>query len=190
MKAEQEVHEKTVLGFWIYLLTDLMMFGTLFATYFVLLDKKAFTCLKSVFFQHSFLFQTLLFLTLSVVVGVASRCLYHHQKQRALLLLGCALALGGIFLGMQFLQFKQLMHQGYRWDSNGSFSAFYTIIWTHTLHVILGLLWTVLFMISFATHFSHETLLRRCVCLKLFWQFLNIIWILIWSFILLKGAVG
>ncbi|CAM0117408.1 cytochrome c oxidase subunit 3 [Rhabdochlamydiaceae symbiont of Dictyostelium giganteum] len=188
VKEQEALHEKTVLGFWIYLLSDLILFGTLFATYFVLFNPEVMKSLQGKGFQESFLMQTITFVTLSAISGLSLSFLYQNKKQVAGVSLASILCLGFIFLKLQMQQFQQLTYQGYRWDSNGCLSAFYTVIGTHTLHVILGLLWTALLLLSFKTKLNLRVHIRRANCLKLFWQFLNIVWVLIWSLIILKGA--
>lgn len=186
---ESEVYDKTILGFWIYLLTDFVFFGILFASYAVLVQNPfGGPTPKDLFNMPFVLIQTLILLTSSFIFSIAS-C-YVHKKKRGLTLLFLALSffLGVVFLVMQFSDYSRLMKLGCNWQTNGFLSTYFTLLGIHSAHVIIGLLWFFVLGIPVVYHGLKPVSIKRLTCLKMFWQFVNIIWIIIFSFVYLVGA--
>jgi len=185
MNGKSGAYAKTLFGFWLYILTDFMMFATIFAAYAVL-HRPGY--LQEVINLPFTLFQTLLLLTSSFTVGLAAAYLHRRQKERALSLFAATFLLGLLFLGMEFADFSRMMGAGDDWQKNASFSIFYTLVGTHTLHIIIALLWFPVTLIPVFKKGITETALRRAACLKMFWQFLNILWIFIFTLVYLTEA--
>lgn len=186
---ELEVYDKTIFGFWVYLLTDFVFFGVIFAAYAVLVQNPfGGPTPKDLFHLPSTLVQTLLLLTSSFTISIANA--FVHQKKRGLTLLFFVLTflLGLAFLVMQFGEYSRIMSSGYSWSSNGFLSAYFTLLGIHSLHLIIALLWVFVLGIPVAYHGLRPVSIKRLTCLKMFWQFINIIWIFIFSLVYLIGA--
>lgn len=189
MTHHDEVDSKTILGFWLYLLTDFMMFAALFATYAVLVGGTAGGPTGKNLFCLSFtLIQTLILLTGGFTSSLGEVMARRSNKAATLALFGMTLILGCLFLGMQMTEFSHLISKGAGWDRSAFLSAFFTLVGTFAVHIILALIWTVLFLWQVwqggVTHVS----VRRLSCLSMFWQFLNVVWVFIFSIVYLLGV--
>ena len=188
--SHHDVYSKTVFGFWLYILTDFMLFATLFAAYAVLHNStyggppaKDILSLDTAYIQsHVFLISTLF---------ISFSGMYAHRRQAKLvnLTLIVTLLLGFLFLFLQFHEFHHLLQKGHSWVKSGYLSAYYTVVGMHTLHVVLGLIWIVLLIGSTLSRGITPATIRRVVCMKMFWQFLNIIWVFIFAIIYLLGFI-
>lgn len=189
INAEQENYSKTVLGFWIYLLSDFLMFGALFATYAVL-QRSTFggPGPKELFSLPFTLIQTLCLLLSSFTAGLAGVSAHRKQKNHTLLFLGLTFFLGTLFLNMEWKELSHLFQAGHSWEKSAFLSAFFTLIGTHGVHVALGLLWILIFFIPICLQGITPVSIRRVTCLRIFWQFVNVVWIFIFSFVYLLGV--
>ncbi len=182
-----DTYSKTVFGFWVYLLTDFMLFAALFATYAVL-SKSTFggPSARDLFTLSPVFIQTLLLLTCSLTTGLASAYAHRKNKKGTIFYFITTFVLGVFFLGLQMTQFKQLIIQGHGWNQSAFLSTLYTLIGTHTLHIVFGLLWIPLLL--WLNDYTKRGL-QRIACLKMFWQFLNLIWVFIFTLVYLLGGV-
>jgi cytochrome o ubiquinol oxidase subunit 3 len=172
-------------------MSDCVLFAALFATFAVLqhatvggLEMSDITDLPFV------LKETLILLTSSFTAGVAVLAAREGKSSLALAMLAATLVLGLAFLGMEVSEFRHLIGEG-RGPSHSAFlSSFFTLVGTHGLHVALGALW----MLVLAAHIFLKGLspgtVRKLVCLGLFWHFLDVIWIFIFTFVYLFGALS
>jgi cytochrome o ubiquinol oxidase subunit III len=180
--THHDVYGKTLFGFWLYLLTDFILFGTLFATFVVLRQDN------SSFFSHHFvLVQSLLLLTCSFTVAMAGALAHRKEKKKAILLFGATFLLGFAFLILQLRQFTQLLSAGHTWKTSAFFSAFFTLVGMHALHVVFGLLWILVLLLPFFKEEINMLHLRRLTCLRMFWQFLNVVWVFIFTIVYWRG---
>lgn len=187
--AQEETYSKTLFGFWIYILTDFVMFATLFATYIVLFSTGHDTSYNKGMFDMPFiLFQTVLFLCSSFTVGLSTVSAHRKKRMQTLLWMGLTFILGVIFLDMEFDDLSRMLAQGYTWRTSGLLSGFFTLVGTHIVHVCLGLLWMIILAPPIIASGISPISLKRLMCLKLFWQFLNVIWVLIFAIVYLMGA--
>ncbi len=184
-----DAYSRTVFGFWIYLMSDFVLFGALFATYAVL-NHSVFggppAC--ELFHLPFTLNQTLLFLVSSLTIGLGGAAAHRQNKRATLALFAVTFLLGCIFMGMELTEFSRLLNTGNRWDRSAFLSAYFTIVTTHGLHVIFGLLWIIILLVPVWREGISHVSLRRLTCLRMFWQFLNIIWMFIFSFVYLLGV--
>ena len=180
--THHHIYSKTVLGFWLYLLTDFVLFATLFATFLVLRRDGDLV----VSFPHAFV-QSCLFLTCSFTIGLAGALAHRKMKKKALILFGAAWLLGALFFWMQLSQFSHLLKCGHSWKNSGFLSAYFSLVGTHTAHVFFALLWTLVLLVPFWREEITATHLRRLTCLRLFWQFLNVIWVFIFTIVFCRG---
>jgi cytochrome o ubiquinol oxidase subunit 3 len=182
--------EKTVLGFWIYLMTDCILFGTLFATYIVLHKNTYGGPGGDTLFDMPFvLIETLLLLTSSFTCGIAMLAIKHKNKALTMLLLGITFALGLSFLVMEAYEFNQLAAEGNSWQRSGFLSAFFTLVGTHGLHILIGLLWLAVMGWQLLRRGFTDGVTRRLTLFSMFWHFLDIVWIFIFTFVYLMGGL-
>lgn len=186
----QDLYSKTLLGFWIYLLTDFVLFGALFATYQVL-RKSLFggTAPATLFELPYALTQTLIFLVASFTAGMAGAYAHRREKAKTLLYFFITFILGGVFLGMMFGEFSRFIATGNIWTKSAFLSAYFTLVGTLGVHVIFALLWTIVLAIPVWKEGLSPTSVRRLTCLRMFWQFLNVVWIFIFTIVYLMGEV-
>lgn len=188
--AYHDTYSKTIFGFWLYLLTDFILFGTLFATYIVL-QRSIFggpSARELVHFPFT-LTETLILLTSSYTSGLAGAFAHRKNKKWTIICFLITLVLGTTFLGLQFDEFADYLRAGYTWKKSAYLSAFFTLVGTYSAHMILAILWILILLPRVYFEGVNAINLRRLVCLKMFWQFLNIIWLFIFTIVYLTGGV-
>lgn len=186
-----ELLDKTSFGFWVYLMTDLVLFASLFATYAVLHTHIAGgPGAAEIFKLPDVLAETLLLLTSSFTVGLAILAIKRGRKHEALVWLGATFVLGAGFLALELREFTDLVAEGYSWRVSAFLSSFFTLVATHGLHITAGLLWIAISIWRLLQKGITEHQVRRLVLLSLFWHFLDIVWIFIFTFVYLMGAAS
>lgn len=189
-KTHEEVAERTSLGFWIYLLTDCVLFASLFATYAVLRNNTNGGEPASELFSLPFvLTETLILLVSSYTVGLALLAIYRRKKTATLVCLAVTFILGAAFLGMELHEFSNLVQEGNSWRESAFLSAFFTLVGTHGLHITIGLIWMATLMLQLVRRGFSANMVRRLGLLNVFWHFLDIIWIFIFTIVYLMGAM-
>lgn len=188
--THHDLYSKTVFGFWVYLLTDFILFGTLFASYIVLKDGTfGGPSAKDLFHLPIVFIQALLLLTCSLTSGLGSASGHRKHKRDVLIWFGLTFLLGLIFVIMQFSEFARIDQTGGGWSRSAFLSAYFTLVGTHFLHCLFALLWTLILLFPVLKEKSITTIsLRRLTCLRLFWQFLNIVWIFIFTIVYCWGG--
>lgn len=184
------VSAKAQLGFWIYLMTDLVLFATLFATYAVL-QTSTFggPSGKELFDMPFVLAETLILLTSSFTCGMGLLAMYRQNKRQVLVWLTITFLLGCAFLAMEFTEFSHLIHEGNGWQRSGFLSAFFVLVGTHGLHISIGLLWMLTLMVEIFRRGFTEHTSRRLILLSMFWHFLDVVWIFIFTIVYLMGVI-
>lgn len=181
--------DKTVFGFWIYLMTDCILFATLFATYAVLHNNiyggPSARDLLSLPFS---LAETLILLTSSFTCGLAMVAADKKAKYTVFILYGITFLLGAAFLTLELTEFTDLVKEGNSWQRSAFLSSFFTLVGTHGLHITCGLLWILVMMAHVLFRGLTPSTIRRLTCLSLFWHFLDVIWVLIFTFVYLMGV--
>jgi cytochrome o ubiquinol oxidase subunit 3 len=186
---QTEQAEVKTLGFWIYLMTDCILFASLFATYVVLRGNTAGGPGGSELFDMSFvLAETLILLTSSFTCGLAVVAAKTGRKHLILPALGATFLLGAIFLTLELSEFATLAAAGHSWQASAFLSAFFTLVGTHGLHIAVGLLWIGVIAWQFMRRGLTAGVMRRLVLFSLFWHFLDIIWIFIFTIVYLMGV--
>ena len=187
---EAQANDRVAFGFWVYLMTDLLMFAVLFAT-FAVLHGNTFggPSGRELFSLPLALAETLILLTSSFTAGVGMLAAHRGSKNQVLAWFGITFLLGLAFLGLELWEFTEFIHEGHTWQSNASLSSFFTLVGTHGLHITSGLLWmgTTLAFIWVRGLNSH--LVRKLTLLSLFWHFLDIVWIFIFTIVYLMAFV-
>ena len=186
----QENTEKTVFGFWVYLMTDCILFATLFATYAVLRNNTYGGPSGHELFSLPFaLSETLILLTSSFTCGLAMLSAQRENREKILVWLGVSFLLGIAFLTMELKEFTHLVHEGNSWQRSGFLSAFFTLVATHGLHITAGLLWMVFDVLQLLHKGITCVTFKRLTCLSMFWHFLDVVWIFIFTIVYLMGAI-
>lgn len=189
VEADQESYDKTVFGFWMYLMTDCILFATVFAAYAVLHESTFGGPSSRELFSLPFaLTETLILLTSSFTCGLAMLAVYQKKKNQALALFGITFLLGLSFLGLELHEFNHLVNEGNSWQRSAFLSAFFSLVGCHGLHITCGLLWMFVMMGHVVFRGLTASTLRRLTCLSLFWHFLDVIWILIFTIVYLMGV--
>jgi len=179
-----------VFGFWIYIMTDCILFATLFAT-FAVLHNNTFggPSFKELFSLPYVFAETIFLLASSFTYGMAMLSLYQSKKNQVIAWLIITILFGLSFVVMEVNEFIHLYMEGHSWHTSGAMSAFFTLVGTHGLHVSLGLIWMVVLMVQVSKYKLTSTMSRRLTYLGLFWAFLDIVWIFVFTIVYLMGAV-
>lgn len=184
-----DVYSKTIFGFWIYLLTDFVLFGVLFATYAVLQDSTFGGPQAKDLFNPAFnLVQTLVLLSSSLTIALGSAYTHRRKKGMTIVFFALTFILGLIFAIMQFKEFSHILQLGYSWKTSAFLSAYFTLVFTHTLHILVGLLWIIVLIAPVCVYKITSESVKRLTCMRMFWQFLNIVWIFIFTMVYLLGV--
>ncbi|MBS0603443.1 MAG: cytochrome c oxidase subunit 3 [Verrucomicrobia bacterium] len=187
--THHDTYSRTIFGFWLYLMSDFILFGALFATYIVLSDSTFGGPSARELFQLPFTFvQTLVLLLSTLTVGLAGASAHRKNRNWTIALFSVTFVLGIVFLWMQLHEFAGYLTAGNGWKRSAFLSGYFTLVGTHTLHVLFGLLWMIVLIIPVCLEGISHVSVRRLTCMRMFWQFLNIVWVFIFSFVYLLGA--
>jgi cytochrome o ubiquinol oxidase subunit III len=171
----------TLLGFWIYLLSDLMIFACLFATFGVL--GRSFAAGPS----GADLFDLLLLS--SITYGFAMLSMQARRKAGVIGWLVVTGLLGAAFLGIELYEFHHMIHLGAGPQRSAFLSSFFALVGTHGLHVFFGVIWLVVLCLQVRKHGLTRANTRRVACLSMFWHFLDVVWIGVFTFVYLMGSL-
>jgi len=187
---EQPAYNDTVtFGFWLYLLTDLLVFAVLFATFAVLRNGVAAGPSGAEIFDLKLVLgETLALLLSSVTVGIGMIYVYRKNIAGALAMFVATFILGSIFLGLELYEFNHLIHQGYTPQVSGFLSAFYALVGTHGLHIAIGLLWLGIMIVYLLSRGINNSAARKLGLLSIYWHFLDVVWIFIFTVVYLMGV--
>ncbi len=189
-KLEAEADDRVMFGFWIYLMTDLLMFAVLFACYAVLKDNTVGgETGRELFSLPLALTETLLLLTSSLTCGIAMLMARQGDKAKTLLWFGITFLLGLAFLSIELYEFAELIHEGHTLQSNAFLSSFFVLVGTHGLHITSGLLWMGITLVFLMKRGLTRSIVRKLSMLSLFWHFLDIVWIFIFTIVYLGAFV-
>lgn len=191
MSKHSHEEEKVTFGFWVYLMSDCVLFAGLFATYAVLQGATfGGLTIYDIVDLPFVLTETFILLTSSFTVGLALIAAHHHKKAETIIALLATLILGLTFLGMEISEFKHLIAEGAGPGRSAFLSAFFTLIGTHGAHIFFGSLWMLVLLLHIAYKGLSAGTLRKLACISLFWHFLDIIWIFIFTLVYLMGALA
>lgn len=186
---EHEGDSKVYFGFWVYLMTDLLMFAALFATFAVLRGNTYGGPAERDLINLPFvLTETMLLLISSFTVGMAMIAAQRNKLHQVIDFLGVTFLLGASFLGMELYEFSHLVREGHSWQSSASLSSFFTLVGTHGLHIASGLLWIGLLIVYLLKRGLTHSMARKVTLLAIFWHFLDLVWIFIFTIVYLMGA--
>ena len=187
---ERAADSRTVFGFWMYLMTDLVLFASLFAVFAVLRGPEfGGADIRNIFSLPYVLIETLALLTSSFTCGLALLCARQGSVRGALVWLCTTFVLGAVFVGMELSEFSNLVAQGYGPSRSGFLSAYFTLVGTHGTHVAIGLLWLLALIVAIVRSGLSRGNMRKLALFSLFWHFLDIVWIFIFTIVYLTGAL-
>lgn len=189
-QADASIGSKSIFGFWVYLMTDCVLFASLFAT-FVVLRKSTFGGPggEDLFSLPFVLIETLILLTSSFSCGLAIVAARRGHTSQVMQWFGVTFLLGLAFLALELGEFSHLVVDGNSWRASAFLSAFFILVGTHGFHITVGLIWMGCMMVAVWRRGLEGVNLRRLICLSLFWHFLDIIWIFIFTIVYLYGLI-
>jgi len=180
----------TMLGFWLYLMSDCLVFAVLFATYGVLgRNYAAGPSGVDLFDLRLVAVNTAMLLFSSITYGFAMLAM---DKGRQAAMQGWLVVTGlfGLaFLGIELYEFAHMIHEGATPMRSAFLSSFFTLVGTHGLHVTFGLIWLTVLMVQVSKRGLIEANRRRLLCLSMFWHFLDVVWIGVFTFVYLMGVL-
>jgi len=180
----------TMLGFWIYLMSDCLIFAMLFACYGVLGGSYAAgPSPRDLFDLPLIALNTSMLLMSSLTNGFAMLAMEKGKVAATQLWLGVTILFGLAFVGIELYEFHHMIEVGAPPQRSAFLSSFFTLVGTHGLHVTFGMIWMVVLMVQIAGRGLIEANRRRMFCLAMFWHFLDIIWIGVFTFVYLMGML-
>jgi cytochrome o ubiquinol oxidase subunit 3 len=180
----------TMLGFWIYLMSDCLIFAALFATYGVLGGNYAAgPSPKDLFDLPLVAVNTSMLLISSLTNGFAMLAMEKGRVAATQLWLGVTILFGLAFVGIELNEFAHMIQEGATPQRSAFLSSFFTLVGTHGLHVTFGMIWMVTLIVQIGQRGLIEANRRRMTCLAMFWHFLDIIWIGVFTFVYLMGML-
>ncbi len=187
---EDESQKPSIFGFWLYLMTDTVLFASLFATFIVLRGRTAGGVSGEEIFSLPYVFiETLILLISSFVAGLALFTARARRKALTISLLLVTGLLGLAFLAMEIHEFRTLVTEGHGWGTSAFLSSYFTLVGTHGLHILIGLIWLGVSIMFILQRGFTDRFLTRLTMWSMFWHFLDVIWIGIFTIVYLVGIV-
>ncbi|MDB5817760.1 MAG: cytochrome ubiquinol oxidase subunit [Rhizobacter sp.] len=188
--GEHHVENGTLLGFWLYLMSDCLVFACLFAVYGVLGRSYAAGPSGAELFDLPLVaLNTSLLLLSSITYGFAMLEMKKGHQKAVLIWLAITGLLGAGFIGLELSEFAHLIHEGAGPQRSAFLSSFFTLVGTHGLHVSFGIIWLITLMFQVGKHGLIAENRRRLMCLSMFWHFLDVVWIGVFTFVYLMGVL-
>ena len=182
--------ENQAFGFWIYIMSDLVLFGAIFATYAVLSHNYAGGPTGKDLFHLSYAFgETMLLLFSSATYGLAMLAMHKNRKDLVLTWLFVTFLFGIGFLSMEINEFRSMILDGNGPERSGFLSAFFTLVGTHGTHVFFGLIWMAVMMGQTIAKSLTPPVQSRLIRLSIFWHFLDIVWVGVFTIVYLMGVL-
>lgn len=181
----------TTLGFWLYLMTDLMLFAALFASFMVLRNGTAGSAsARELFDMNLVLTETMVLLASSLFCGLAWLAYRHGKRVDFVMYIVATLVAGAVFLGIELTEFATLVGDGHSWQRSAFLSSYFALVGTHGLHIAVGLVWGIVLGVSVLRRGMNASMLRRFGLFSLFWHFLDIVWIFIFTIVYVIGGAA
>jgi cytochrome o ubiquinol oxidase subunit 3 len=191
----QDEHEhaeggSTMLGFWLYLMSDCLLFAILFATYAVLsTNYAAGPAPRDLFDLWTVALNTTMLLLSSITYGFAMLSASEGRKGATQVWLVVTALFGMAFVGIELREFAHMIAEGATPQRSAFLSSFFALVSTHGLHVSFGIIWILTSIVQVQMHGLIPANIRRLMCLSLFWHFLDIVWIGVFTFVYLMGML-
>ena len=179
-----------ILGFWIFLVTDCFMFATLFAAYMVLRTHiDGGPTGKELFEVPGFTAETFILLTSSFTSGLGTLCMKKGNVKGLIGWLIVTVILGAAFVGLEISEFTKMALEGATISRSAFLSAFFILVGTHGLHVSVGIIWMIGIIIQMSRHGITAVTTRKVFIVGLYWHFLDIVWIFLFTVVYLMGVM-
>lgn len=190
LEYSTEQNRLNILGFWIFLGAEIMLFATLFTSFFIYQDRIGNGPAGAEIFEITpVLFETFVLLTSSFTIGLAVHAMRINRTKAMLIFFGITLLLGLIFLGIEIYEFTHYYHVGATLQTSGFTAILLTTLGTHGAHVTFGLFWGIMIMMQIKKRGLTPQTANKSFIFSLYWHFLDVVWIFIFSFIYLKGMM-
>jgi cytochrome aa3-600 menaquinol oxidase subunit 3 len=190
LEYSTEQNQLNILGFWIFIGAEIMLFGTLFASYFTLVDRTATGPAGIDIFEITpVLIETFVLLTSSFTIGLAIHAMRIGRKTAMMVFFSITLLLGLVFLGVEIYEFRHFVHAGAGLQTSAFTAILLTTLGTHGAHVSFGLVWGLFIIIQLKKDGLTPSTANKSFIFSLYWHFLDVVWIFIFSFIYLKGMM-
>ena len=187
---DHEAGGSTMLGFWIYLMSDCLIFAMLFACYGVFGSAYAGGPKPAEIFELPLVaLNTSMLLLSSITYGFAMLAMAEDRKTGTLAWLAVTGLFGLAFVGVELHEFSALVAEGATPQRSGFLSAFFTLVGTHGLHVTFGIIWICVMLVQVQRRGLIPDNRRRLLCLSMFWHFLDVVWIGVFTFVYLLGML-
>lgn len=184
------IAENKRFGFWVYLMSDCILFASLFATYAVLMNGTAGGPAGKDIFELPLVFvETMFLLASSLTFGMGMIEFKKQNLAGVKKYLAMTFFLGLAFICIELYEFHVLIEEGYGPDRSAFLSGFFALVATHGLHVTFGLIWLATCYVQLSKNGLTQNMEMRLSCLSLFWHFLDIIWICVFTFVYLFGVL-
>lgn len=190
LEYSTEENSNKIFGFWVFLGAEIPLFATLFTVYFVMVNRYASGPSGSELFEIGpVLMETFLLLSSSFTIGLAVHAMRHGYKKAMMVFMAITLLMGVAFVGIEIDEFFTYVHEGATLQTSGFLSSLFILLGTHGLHVSFGLLWGIGIMIQLWKRGITPATANKTFIFSLFWHFLDVVWIFIFSFVYLKGLM-
>lgn len=187
--GEKELFNKTTVGFWLYLMTDCLLFATLFATFAVLRNATADGPTgREIFDLPVVLVETVILLTSSFSCGIGLVSMQSRQIRNMIVAFITTFVLGAAFVIIEVTEFIHLINEGHGPQASAFLSSFFTLVGTHGFHVTMGLVWLMVMLVVLWKRGLNARLGRQLTLFGLFWHFLDLIWIFVFTVVYLIGS--
>lgn len=190
LEYSTEDNRNRIFGFWVFLGAEIVLFATLFAVYLTLWNRPGDGPSASELFEMKpVLLETFLLLTSSFTIGLAINAMRHGFKKATMVFFAITLVLGLGFLGTEIIEFVTYVGEGATLQTSGFLSSLFVLLGTHGAHVTMGLLWGISLLIQIARYGFNPVTANKSFIFSLYWHFLDVVWIFIFSFVYLKGLM-
>ncbi|MEK5234994.1 cytochrome aa3 quinol oxidase subunit III [Paenibacillus sp. FSL L8-0470] len=190
LEYSTEENSNKIFGFWVFLGAEIPLFATLFTVYLVMVNRFASGPSGSELFEIGpVLIETFLLLSSSFTIGLAIHAMRHGYKKAMMVFMAITLLMGLGFIGIEIDEFFTYVHEGATLQTSGFLSSLFVLLGTHGAHVSFGFLWGAAIMIQIWRQGINPATANKAFIFSLFWHFLDVVWIFIFSFVYLKGLM-
>lgn len=190
LEYSTQQNQLNILGFWVFIGAEIMLFGTLFAGYFVLVDRTGNGPTGAEIFEITpVLFETFILLTSSFTIGLGIHAMRKGYTKAIIWFYVLTLVLGVVFIGFEIYEFMHYIHVGASLQTSAFTAALLTTLGTHGAHVTFGVFWGMFIVYQLIQRGLTPETANKSFIFSLYWHFLDVVWIFIFSFIYLKGMV-
>lgn len=190
LEYQTNQNQMNILGFWVFLGAEIVLFATLFATYFVLQDRTVGgPTAQDMFVLRDVLILTFILLTSSFTCGLAIHEMRRNNENGVLVWLAVTAVLGLAFIGMEIYEFVHYVHMGATMQTSAFLSSLYALLGTHGIHVGLGIGWMFMIILQVYRRGLTQVTARKVFIISLYWHFLDVVWIFIFTFVYIQGMV-